>query len=31
MHELSVTQSILEISLEYAQRNQAKQIVAIHL
>ena len=31
MHELSVTQSILEISLEYAQRNQAKQIVAIYL
>jgi hydrogenase nickel incorporation protein HypA/HybF len=31
MHELSVTQSILEISLEYAQRNQANQIVAIDL
>ena len=31
MHELSVTQSILEISLEYAQKNQANHIVAIHL
>ena len=31
MHELAVTQSILEISLEYAQKNQANQIVAIHL
>ena len=31
MHELSVTQSILDISLEYARNNQAKQIVAIQL
>ena len=31
MHELSVTQSILDISLEYARSNQAKQIVAIQL
>jgi hydrogenase nickel incorporation protein HypA/HybF len=31
MHELSVTQSILEIALEYAQRNQAQKIMAIQL
>ena len=31
MHELSVTQSILDISLEYARRNQADKIVAIDL
>ena len=31
MHELSVTQSILDISLEYARNNQAKQIVTIQL
>ncbi len=31
MHELSVTQSILDLSLEYARSNQAKQIVAIQL
>ena len=31
MHELSVTQSILDISLEYARRNQAGKIVAIDL
>jgi hydrogenase nickel incorporation protein HypA/HybF len=31
MHELSVTQSILDISLEYARNNQARQIVAIQL
>ena len=31
MHELSVTQSILEIALDYANRNQAERIVQIHL
>ena len=31
MHELSVTQSILDLSLEYAQRNQAARILAIDL
>ena len=31
MHELSVTQSILEIALDYAARGQATQVVEIHL
>jgi len=31
MHELSVTQSILEIALDYAARGQATQIVEIRL
>jgi hydrogenase nickel incorporation protein HypA/HybF len=31
MHELSVTQSILDIALDYARQNQANQIVEIHL
>ncbi len=31
MHELSVTQSILDIALEYAKRNEASKIVEIHL
>jgi len=31
MHELSVTQSILDIALDYATRNQATRITAIHL
>jgi len=31
MHELSVTQSILEIALDYATRNQATKIMEIHL
>jgi hydrogenase nickel incorporation protein HypA/HybF len=31
MHELSVTQSILEIALDYASRNQATKIVEIYL
>jgi hydrogenase nickel incorporation protein HypA/HybF len=31
MHELSVTQSILEIALDYANRNQASKIIEIHL
>ena len=31
MHELSVTQSILEIALDYASRNQATKVVEIHL
>jgi hydrogenase nickel incorporation protein HypA/HybF len=31
MHELSVTQSILEISLDYARRNKADRILEIHL
>ena len=31
MHELSVTQSILEIALDYANRNQATKIIEIHL
>ncbi len=31
MHELSVTQSILEIALDYARRNEAVRIVEIHL
>ena len=31
MHELSVTQSILEIALDYALRNQAQKIIDIHL
>jgi len=31
MHELSVTQSILEIALDYATRGQAAKVVDIHL
>lgn len=31
MHELSVTQSILEIALDHARRNRATKIVEIHL
>jgi hydrogenase nickel incorporation protein HypA/HybF len=31
MHELAVTQSILEISLRYAQKAEAKQIININL
>ncbi len=31
MHELSVTQSILEIALDYGTRNQAQKIIEIHL
>ncbi|MBM4331125.1 MAG: hydrogenase maturation nickel metallochaperone HypA [Deltaproteobacteria bacterium] len=31
MHELSITQSILEIALDYAKRNQAQKVVEIHL
>lgn len=31
MHELSITQNILEIALDYATRNQAKQIIKIYL
>ncbi len=31
MHELSVTQSILEIALDYAGRNQAAKIIEIQL
>jgi hydrogenase nickel incorporation protein HypA/HybF len=31
MHELSVTQNILEIAIDYARRNQANQILEIHL
>jgi hydrogenase nickel incorporation protein HypA/HybF len=31
MHELSITQSILEIALDYAHRNQAARIIAIQL
>ena len=31
MHELSVTQSILEIALDYANRNEATKIVEIQL
>ncbi len=31
MHELAVTQSILEISLDYARRNHAHRILEIHL
>jgi hydrogenase nickel incorporation protein HypA/HybF len=31
MHELSVTQSILDIALEHARNNQAEKIVAIQL
>ena len=31
MHELSVTQSILEIALDYAARGQATQVVEIQL
>jgi len=31
MHELSVTQSILEIALDYAAKNQAMKIVEVHL
>jgi hydrogenase nickel incorporation protein HypA/HybF len=31
MHELAVTQSILDISLRYAQNANARQIVLIHL
>ncbi len=31
MHELSVTQSILEIVLDYANRNEAAKIVEVYL
>jgi hydrogenase nickel incorporation protein HypA/HybF len=31
MHELSITQSILEIALDFARRNQAQKIMEIHL
>ena len=31
MHELSITQSILEIALDFALRNRAQKIVEIHL
>ena len=31
MHELSVTQSILDIALDYATRGQATRVVEIHL
>ncbi len=31
MHELSVTQGILEIALDYGNRNQATKIIEIHL
>lgn len=31
MHELSITQSILEIALEYAQRNGAQKILEVQL
>jgi hydrogenase nickel incorporation protein HypA/HybF len=31
MHELSVTQSILDISLEYARRHRAEKILAVDL
>ena len=31
MHELAVTQSILDISLRYAQKANAKRIGVIHL
>lgn len=31
MHELAITQSILDISLRYAQKANAKQIVTIRL
>ncbi len=31
MHELAITQSILEIALDYAQRNQAQKILEVHL
>lgn len=31
MHELSITQNILEIAVDYATRNQAKQVIKIHL
>lgn len=31
MHELSITQSILEIALNYAQRHKAQKILEIHL
>jgi hydrogenase nickel incorporation protein HypA/HybF len=31
MHELSITQSILEIALDFALRNQAHKIIEIHL
>jgi hydrogenase nickel incorporation protein HypA/HybF len=31
MHELSVTQSILDIALDYALRSQATKVIEIHL
>lgn len=31
MHELSITQSILEIALEYGQRNGAQKILEVYL
>jgi len=31
MHELSITQNILEIALDYATQNQAHKIVEVHL
>lgn len=31
MHELSITQSILDIALDYAQRNRAQKILEVHL
>lgn len=31
MHELSVTESILEIALRYANRAEAKRVAALHL
>jgi hydrogenase nickel incorporation protein HypA/HybF len=31
MHELSVTQSLLEIALRHAQQAQARQVTALHI
>ncbi len=31
MHELSITQNILEIALDYGRRSQASRILEIHL
>lgn len=31
MHELSVTESILQIALRYARQNEAKKVTALHL
>ncbi len=31
MHELSVTQAILDIALDYGRKNQAQRVVEIHL